>query len=296
MPADAVLAHGYTLSQVHHMAKAAVNLAGVYACDYLDRLDTAYGAIVVYLYEAPHWPTRHALIRSGAQAVSRMVEKDLRQRGYRRGNGFAGAGSAPRFAAYWDAYLVAPSHETRIVERVAVRQVLPRLTPRETQAVAALAAAGDYQAAADALHMNPSTFNDTIRRARRRILALWHEGETPRRQRTADIRIGNRVSGRATHCRKGHPYSPPTLAVQARAARVRGGYCPTCRQERKAAKEAGTYQTRTLQPCGTHAAWRRHQRQGTEVDAACLAARDAYLADYREQKRQRIAHAEVASA
>jgi hypothetical protein len=233
--ADAILAHGYTLAQVHHMAKTSVNMAGAYASDYLDRLDAAYGAIIVHLYEAPHWPTRHQLQQAGATAVSRMVETDLRQRGYRRGNGYNGAGSAPRFAAYWNTHLVEPSPENRIVERVAVAQVLPCLFPRESQAIAALAATDDYQAAADLLGTRYSTFCENVTRARRRVAALWHEGETPRRLRT-DVRVGSRAKGRATQCKRGHPYPPETTAERAHAARKRSPYCPACYREKKQAR------------------------------------------------------------
>lgn len=37
-------------------------------------------------------------------------------------------------------------------------------------------------------------------------------------------------------------------------------------------------------PCGTYAAFRRHQRHGEPIDAAC---REAYLAHQREQYRRR---------
>lgn len=234
---DTELAHGYTLAQVQQMAKAAVNMAGAYASDYLDRLDAAYGAIVIHLYEAPHWPTRHQLQQAGATAVSRMVETELRQRGYRRGNGYNGAGSAPRFAAYWGGHLVHPSPENRIVERVAVGQVLPALFPREMAALTALAATDDYQAGADLLGVTYSTFCDNVRRARLRIFALWHEGETPRRPRT-DIRVGNRAKGRATHCRRNHPYPPETTSERARKARRGSPYCPACYREKKQAARA----------------------------------------------------------
>lgn len=41
---------------------------------------------------------------------------------------------------------------------------------------------------------------------------------------------------------------------------------------------------RKLAPCGTYAAYRRHQRRGEPIDDAC---RDAYNAHQREQYRKR---------
>lgn len=219
--ADVELPHGYTLGQVDHLAKAAVNMAGVYASDYLDRLDAAYGAIVIALYEAPHWPTRYDLIRTGANAVSRLVESDLRTRGYRRGNGYNGAGSAPGFAVYWwDHSAAVPSPEDRIVDRIAAGQVLAPLTPVLLSAIAALAAAGDHLAATELLGVPRSTFADRLHRARVAVLRRWHEGETPCRQ-SVDRRVGRRV--RPTHCPAGHEYTPENSYM------TRGRTSPRCR-------------------------------------------------------------------
>lgn len=41
---------------------------------------------------------------------------------------------------------------------------------------------------------------------------------------------------------------------------------------------------RTLKPCGTYAAYRRHQRNGEPIDQACY---DAYLEQQREMYRRR---------
>lgn len=275
---DAELAHGYTLSQVHNIAKAAVNMAGQYASDYLDRFDTAYGAIVITLYESPNWPTRYQLMQAGALAVNRMVAEVMHLRGYRDNNAYNGAGSSPRFVVYWDALRITPSHETRVVEHVAVEQILPRLTPREAQAITALAATGDYQAGADLLGMGYDQFCGAVARARRRAFALWHEGETPCRRWRKDVRVGSRTAVRPTHCPKGHPYDETNTAY-ARNGAIR---CKRCHREREAARRAGTHRKQQLKPCGTYAAWQRHRYHGEPVDPACEAARQAYMASRRK--------------
>lgn len=276
---DVDLAHGYTLAQVHHLAKAAVNMAGQYASDYTDRLDAAYGAIVICLYEAPHWPTRYQLMQAGALAVNRMVAELLHLRGYRNQNAYNAAGSAPRFAVYWDAQRVTPSPENRIVEHVAVRQIMPRLTPRETQAITALAATGDYRQAADLLGMGYDVFCSTVSRARRRAWGLWHEGETPCRRWRKDVRLGSRTAVRPTHCPQGHRYDEENSAY----TRAGGVRCKRCHRERQAARRVGAHQPQKLKPCGTYAAWQRHQYHGTPADPACEAARETYLVSRRKR-------------
>lgn len=201
---DLTLAHGYTLAQVHQLAKTATTIAGRYASDYLDRYDAAYGAILIHLYEAPHWPTRHDLTASGAQAVHDLVNAAYHLRGYRNSRADHGPGSAPHYAAYWAPH-VTPSPETRIVEQTAIQQILPALTPREALAIATLAATGDYEQAAQLAGMHPTTYRGAVTRARRRALALWHEGETPVSPRP-DRRVWSRTAVRPTHCPAGHRY------------------------------------------------------------------------------------------
>ncbi|MEU4570797.1 hypothetical protein [Micromonospora sp. NPDC023956] len=276
---DVELAHGYTLAQVEHLARAAVNMAGQYASDYLDRLDAAHGGIVIALYEAPHWPTRYTLMDAGARAVHDLVRQTLHLRGYRDQSGYSGAGSSPRFAAFWTGMpMVTPSPENRIVERVAVEQVLPQLTPREKQAITALAATGDYQAGADLLGMGYDQFCNTVNRARRRAFALWHEHETPLGRWRTDKRIGPRTAVRPTHCPQNHPYDEQNTS-HARNGALR---CKRCHREREAARRAGTHQKKQLKPCGTYAAWQRHQYHGEPVDPACEAAAETYKASRRK--------------
>jgi hypothetical protein len=276
---DTELAYGYTLAQVEHLAKAAVNMAGQYASDYLDRLDAAYGAIVIALYEAPHWPTRYTLMEAGARAVHDLVRQTLHLRGYRDLSGYAGAGSSPRFATYWTGMpTVTPSPENRIVEHVAVGQIVPRLAPRERQAVTALAATGDYQAGADLLGMGYDQFVNAVNRARHRAWGLWHEHETPAGRWRKDVRLGSRTAVRPSHCPQGHSYDEANTAYK----RSGGIRCKTCHRERQAARRAGTHRKQELKPCGTYAAWRRHQYHGENVDPACEAAVEEYRASRRK--------------
>ncbi|MFI6228587.1 hypothetical protein ACIBCR_14900 [Micromonospora echinospora] len=286
--ADTELAHGYTLGQVHDFAKTAVNMAGRYASDYLDRLDAAYGAIVICLYEARHWPTRYTLLRAGSAAVNDMVNASLHSRGYRRSNGYEGAMSAERYVVYWDAALTVPSHESRIAEHVGIQQILDTLTEGERKAVSALAAAhaidGNTLTAAAMCGMPTSTFTERLGRARRKVFALWHEGETPPAILYRTVRATRRRGNRPTHCPQGHEYTPENRC-QTRGGRLR---CKACVREQMAARRAGTHAGRKpLRPCGTYAAYLRHVRHGEPVDPACETAAEAYREADRAQKAAR---------
>ena len=68
-----------------------------------------------------------------------------------------------------------------MVERLAVGQIWPLLTPGQREALETLAATGDYQAAADALGLSYHTFCRRLSAGRARFLGLWLEGETARR-------------------------------------------------------------------------------------------------------------------
>ena len=58
----------------------------------------------------------------------------------------------------------------------------------ERSTLLALAITGDYKQAAALLDMSYHTFHTSLSRARRKFLALWHEGETPSRMWGRDRR------------------------------------------------------------------------------------------------------------
>lgn len=101
----------------------------------------------------------------------------------------------PRFLQYWLPITAPMSDFTdRIVEREALPQVLSKLTPREYEAIATLAAYGSQKAAAEALGLTSRAFGMRLWNARMRLWRFWFEHETPPpRSRTS-----------ATTCRYGH--------------------------------------------------------------------------------------------
>lgn len=170
--------YGYTLDDIQRCARTAAATAWTTAGDYVDRFETAWHGAVECLYAAEHWIPRHALISAGQRAVLDMVNADLRHHGLHRGERRA------VFESYWVDWLHGTvSHETGVVDRVALWQVFGQLPPRQREALLALAAHDDYERAADAIGMSRSLLQVTLSNARRRFLALWLEGETPAKRR-----------------------------------------------------------------------------------------------------------------
>lgn len=222
------LRHGYTLADLHGLARLAVHTAGTMASNWHDRYDTAWSAVAEHLYAAEHWPPRHDLVRAGQLAIYRTVTDDRHHHGYYKHKtvgAAAGSCSSPAFRTYWADWItnVAQPADRALIERVALAQILPALTPTQREAIAALAAHDDYRAAADALGMTYATFKSHIARGRNRFLALWHEGERPSRPWGTDRRVGsyargrsgNRTIGAVLSSRRKHKRSSPTTSVLA---------------------------------------------------------------------------------
>jgi DNA-binding transcriptional regulator YiaG len=194
MTAPVELRFGYTLADLHAMAKLAVHTAGVMAADWQDRFDTAWSAIAEELYAAPHWPRRSSLVQAGQLAVKATVDEYRQAYGYyrRKTDGAVhGLGSSPAFRSFWLALSKAtPGPEHRVVERLAAERIFATLKPRFQAALLALAAHEDYADAAQALGVKYDTFCDQVARGRRAFYALWHEGEEPSRVWGCDRRAG----------------------------------------------------------------------------------------------------------
>lgn len=179
------LRHGYTMRDLDRIAHIAISRRGQYAaCDTDERYAAAWHAAVETLYTAEEPPARHDLIRAAWDAADAHTTRTGEQRGHARARGetYTGRTDMPRWHAYWETVTRhAASPEEPVVERLALAQIWPQLTPGQQAALHALATHGDYQAAADALCCSRPAFYRQVRLARARVLALWWEGETPRR-------------------------------------------------------------------------------------------------------------------
>ncbi|MEV4096941.1 hypothetical protein [Streptosporangium saharense] len=196
-PRDIPLRYGYTLDDLERLTKLAT-WCFTGGLDYRTRHDTAWSAIAEALYAAQRPPTPGELVSEGQTAISRHMQADMRHHGRSRHTGQG----RPRFAAYW-AHGYRASPEDVVVEQQALRQVWPRLTARQREALMALAAHEDYRAGAAALGVTVPVFTALISKARKRFLALWHEGEIPSRPWGRDTRAGSRTpAGQPIHTRR----------------------------------------------------------------------------------------------
>lgn len=196
--------HGYTLGDLHDIARLAVHTVGMMGMDWHDRYDTAYSAIAEHLCAAAEPPSRRDLVRAGQLAIYAVVQDHRHHHGYYKAKTIgaaAGPGSSPAFTRYWVGFTGATqSCEERVVEAMALQQILATLTARQLEALAALGALDDYRAAAASLGIVPTTFRSLLGRARGQFKALWHEGESPSRPWGTDRRVGS--------------YAPPAPSVQ----------------------------------------------------------------------------------
>lgn len=175
--------HGYTLGQIDKLVRVGVlRNSWYYACDADERYAAGWHAAVELLYTADVPPLPRDLVHAAWYAADRVTLRAQEQRGVprSRGEAYTGRDDYPRFHAYWNTISRhTGSPEEPIVERLALEQILPRLSEAHRGALHALAAEGDYQAAADALGLTYNTFCTQVRKARLHFARLWLEGETP---------------------------------------------------------------------------------------------------------------------
>lgn len=207
------LRYGYTLDVIERLTNIAVNMAWPRAMDYRDRYDAAWYAIVEVLYTAEESPSARDLKLAGANAVNRLAQDHARTRGLDGKNPDAGYEGMRGFRRYWllDT-LPTSSPENAVVDRLAVAQIWPLLSPTHQDVLLAMAVHADHVSAAEALGKTYATFTSHLRNARHSFRQLWHEHETPtgmwgrsdRRhgQRTAAQVLANRIQQRARRARQ----------------------------------------------------------------------------------------------
>lgn len=186
-----VIRGGWTLAGLDRLARAVVsnNRSWWPAGDRDDLYAAAWHGIVEHLYAADEEPSRFDLMTAGRRALDADVRNTMRHRGTRRDATNNGA----RYAMYWQwAGRAVPSPETAIVEKTALRQILPALSPGQRDALLTLAVAGDYGEAARLVGGSEDLLKSRLSRGRRRFRMLWHEGETPSAHWGCDRRAGRR--------------------------------------------------------------------------------------------------------
>jgi hypothetical protein len=182
-----VLRHGHTLDDLDRYARTAVRLAHLPG-DPVEHYETAHTAAVTALYEAEHPPDAWQLVDAARDALWAEQRAVRRHHGYANRDYTSGAGTGVNFCKYW-AREPSPDPSERIVDGLAAWQILPLLTPGQR---AALAAFGDYVAAANSLGVTEKGFGSLVAKARRVYHRWWFEHETPPRGTGRDRRVWRR--------------------------------------------------------------------------------------------------------
>ncbi|MEU5298026.1 hypothetical protein [Streptomyces umbrinus] len=265
--------HGYTLDDLHHLSRHVVHSDRWHtAGDIEDRYDAAWHAIVEHLLAACERPSRHDLFHAGRVGCDQSVRQRLQAHGYNHHQ--PATGTRPSFERYWTTTAAhTPSPEDQIVDRRALWQIWPRLTPRQQQALEALAATDDYQKAAAALGVTPGTFHVLVSKARKRFLALWHEGEQPSRIWGTDRRVGSRTATTPAATKR----RPPTRAVTRRSGRP---------QHQLVHGKASTYNNHNCRcaPCTTAATDQARERNRANGATPRRRITVSQLADIRQRQ------------
>lgn len=174
---------GYTLDDLDRITRTAIMWRAMYqGRDVDERYACGWHAAVETLLTTGERPYRNTLISAAKEAADALTRWTLEDNGIPRFRSDARRTDMPRFHAYWTTVARhTASPEDLVVERAALHQIFDRLTACEQEALTTLAATGSYQGAADLLGLKYATFYRRVRSARLRFLALWMEGETPRR-------------------------------------------------------------------------------------------------------------------
>lgn len=171
------LRYGYNLADLDRLARAALWRTWGIHLDYRTRYELAWSAVAECLYAAPEGspPAPGDLISAGQDAIAAHVDSEQRHHGYDRETG----SGMPRWAAYWHGQRPVHDPEAGLVERMALWQIWPELTPAQRRAFLAVAACGTYEAAAESLGIARGTLKNHLEAGRRRFAVLWHEHEQP---------------------------------------------------------------------------------------------------------------------
>ncbi|GAA0952454.1 hypothetical protein [Virgisporangium aurantiacum] len=179
---DDQLPHGFTLTELDTTAAKAAHTSPWRQIAFRQRVDISQFAILELLYAADDRPDFWALVKAGQRAIHTYAVKELHHRGLVARTGAPGGVPITRYWTYWQAIATATeSYEDRIIDAIAVRQIISTLRYPHLQVIRALADYDDYTLAAESLGKARHGFVTTLCTARQLCLQLWHEHETPSR-------------------------------------------------------------------------------------------------------------------
>lgn len=183
--------HGYTLADLDKLARQIMYRSRWGFLSFHDKYELAWSAMAELLAARADVPSLIELVDRGERAIGEYVTAELRTHGVHVGHRDRGHHGLIRrhYVYWWSIAQRSPSPEARVIERLALAQIWPRLTRRNRQVLEALAEQGDYQRAARTLGVSYKSFVTMIYYARKQFLRLWHDGETPSKFWGRDTRI-----------------------------------------------------------------------------------------------------------
>lgn len=229
---DIEIRHGYTLADLEGIARSACRADRSLASDAATRYTVALSAIGLALAEAEDPPRREELVRIGWQAIYDEVRGMRHLYGFADKDGTRGVASSPRFVEFW--WHGTTSFEDALVERLSIPAVLATLTATERAAVLALALHDDYRTAAAALDLRYSTLTVRLSNARKRWYRHWFAPDNPAHIKGTDRRVEAHGKALATHCAKGHEWTPENTRWRRGNRKARD--CRACDRQRSQAR------------------------------------------------------------
>ena len=194
-----------------------------------ERFQVAWGAIAEAAASNEQRIRYNDMIQIGKEAI------DDEARDWGRHHGRSNERS---FQAFWlDRYELDAANtqfEDRLVDNLALGQVMAVLPSRMSTALIALSIAGDLAGAAQLLGQHYDTVSRNVRDGRRAVYAMWFEGLTPPTP-PIDRRVESYRQPRAEECPQGHELTADNTYRLGRTGRT----CRTCQIARSAARRAG---------------------------------------------------------
>lgn len=178
--------HGYTMADLDRLARLTVtfHLGWFAGGNRNDQYEAAWHGIVEHLCSTEQPPSERDLLDSGRRALQDDQQRHQQMLGTSRSATYTGA----NFARYWDWHgRTTPSPEDSIVDRLALRQILPELCASHLEALNVLAAfdtadpdgTAKVEAAAAALGIGYRAMTSRLMRARANFRTHWYAPDEP---------------------------------------------------------------------------------------------------------------------
>lgn len=194
-----------------------------------ERFEVAWGAIAEAAASSNQRIRYNDMVQIGKESIDDEARDWSRHHGRSNGKSFQAF-----WLDRWELDAANNQFERRLVDNLALAQVMAVLPSRMSTALIALAIGGDLASAAALLGQHYDTVTRNVRDARRAIYAMWFEGQTPPTP-PIDRRVESYQQPRADQCPQGHELTADNIYRLGRTGRT----CRTCQIARSAARRAG---------------------------------------------------------